>query len=69
MTKPILSEKTIKFNLLLKTLADYINLNEKKLVYWAYDNGATYDTVAELLGISRQAVNQKYPKKKGEHEK
>lgn len=44
-------------------IKNYADAKTFPLVYHLYDKGYTGADIAKILGISKQAVNKKYPKK------
>lgn len=51
-----------EFNSILKSLAEYYGSNERKLIYFLYNEGYTVQKIANVLEVTKQALNVKYPK-------
>lgn len=47
---------------LLKNLSGFYSEETKLLVYHLYEQGYTVQKVADILGVSKQAIGMRYPK-------
>lgn len=50
-------------NEIISKIKDYTNAKTEPLIQELYRLGYTYKQVGELLGVSKQAIMKKYPKK------
>ena len=53
---------------ILGDLANYYRQETRKLIYHLYSKGYTVQKVADILGVTRQAVDLNYPKGVRNHE-
>lgn len=56
--------KNHKFNTGIHLIKEFYNDKLDKLVYHLYEEGYTQQKVADILGISKQAVNINFPGRK-----
>lgn len=61
MKKRIITNRNDKFNELGRLLSEISRESEEKLVYFAYLKGHSLSEIGAVLGVSRQALSQKYP--------
>lgn len=47
---------------LLKNLSEFYGEETKRLVYHLYDQKYSVQKVAEILGVTKQAISLRYPK-------
>lgn len=64
MTNEIIANRRDKFNYWIHGLVQFLLEGERNLVRYAYQQGASEQLIADLLQVSRQSVNVKYPRKK-----
>jgi hypothetical protein len=68
MTIDIVPQEGKTIAKILKPLTDYYDGRVRKLVYHLYSKGVTVQEIADTLGVTKQAVSVKYPKKGADHE-
>jgi len=54
-----------QYNQILKSIADYYSSETKLLVAHLYEQGYSLQKVADILGVSRQAIDNRFPKEGG----
>ncbi len=62
MLDQTISNRSTQFNSILKSLLDFYREPTNKLIKHLYSKGYSQKKVAQILGISPQAVGQLYPK-------
>lgn len=60
----IVSHGNTVFTGIYKQISDYIDSRTYKLVYLAYQKGATQGDVARALGVTDAVISRKFPRKK-----
>ncbi len=61
-----ISERSREFKEILQRWTSFYDFYTLRLVYHLYSKGYTCQAVADILDVSKQFVQQKYPKKNHE---
>jgi len=56
-------EKSNFWGVMLRQITDYTDSEVRPLVHELYKNGYSTEKVAKLLGVTKQAVSNRFPKK------
>lgn len=62
-----ISQRVKEWSDITRQISNFYSSQTRALVHHLYEKGYSYQQVADILGVSRQAVNDAYPKEK--HEK
>lgn len=57
-----MSNKRDQINKIMKELVEFYTEDKKKLIYHLYGVGYTEEKIANILGVTRQAIHNNYPK-------